>query len=500
MTRDPWGSSVDRACASNGRKLVLASHLGRPKGEPNPKFSLEPAGACLAELLGVEVLMPEEWYGDEVQDGINRLKRDQVILLENLRFHPGEKSGDADFAAGLASIATHYVNDAFGTAHRKHSSVYQMVKHFRRGKTACGLLIQRELQSLGKLRQNPARPFVAVMGGAKVSDKLGVLEALLDRVDTILVGGAMAYTFLAAQGHDVGGSRVEEDQLDTAKSILERARRLRKRVVLPTDHVVAASLDEADSAATKIVGGDEPIPAGQLGLDVGPQTRATYAEVLAGAKTIFWNGPMGVFENEIFAAGTIAVAQAVAASAGFSVVGGGDSAAAIKVAGLEDEVDHVSTGGGASLEFVEGKSASGRRSTARQSSFRGLTMLKRLLPLALVLFTAAVFVGCAHSVTKPTGYPADLYPRFSFHLNVEAQERGMRTYQSEEGALTVYAPEGRIAYGIDGNEIVATFIVPKKSGEPKVYYTRQRHKLEVLSDRMIEGARARARDAQDFAY
>lgn len=338
-----------------GAKLVLASHLGRPKGKPNPADSLEPVGARLAELLDVEVLIPDEWYGDDVRNGIEHLKRNQLILLENLRFHPGETTGDAEFAEGLASIATHYVNDAFGTAHRKHASVYQMVQHFRRGRTACGFLIQKELESLGRLDHAP-RPFVAVMGGAKVSDKITILENLVDKVDVVLIGGAMAYTFLHAQGEQVGGSRIEADQVEVAQAILTRAKRQHKRFELPIDHVVAPKFDTTEAADLEVV---DVIGSAQLGLDIGPRTRARYAELLAGAGTIFWNGPMGVFENPLFAEGTMQVARAIAESSAFSVIGGGDSASAVKVAGVEAQIDHVSTGGGASLEFVEGKALPG---------------------------------------------------------------------------------------------------------------------------------------------
>ncbi len=353
---------------ATGAKLVLASHLGRPKGAPDPKYTLEPAGAKLAELLDLEVHMPQEWYGDEVVDGIERLRRNQIVMLENLRFHPGETEGDAEFAAGLASIATHYVNDAFGTAHRKHASVYQMVEHFRRGRTACGFLIQKELQSLGRLQLNPTRPFVAVMGGAKVSDKITILETLIDKVDTVLVGGAMAYTFLKAQGHEVGSSLVEDDQLETATAILTRARRQNKRIELPSDHVVASGLkvERADEVST-VTGA---IPDGLAGLDIGPATRQHYASIIADAATVFWNGPMGVFEHPMFADGTVEVARALAASKAFSVVGGGDSASAIKVAGVEDQIDHVSTGGGASLEFIEGKPLPGIEALRANHPFR----------------------------------------------------------------------------------------------------------------------------------
>ncbi len=337
----------------SGAKLVLASHLGRPKGQRVEGLSMEPVGARLAELIEGEVLIPEEHFGDEVIDGIANLRKNQVVLLENLRFDPGEKAADPEFAENLASLATHYVNDAFGAVHRKHASVYTMVQHFDRRHKAAGLLIKKEIEALSRLDENPPRPFVAVMGGAKVSDKIGALETLLDKVDAILVGGAMAYTFLKSQGVAVGNSLVEDDQLETAKSILKRAKRLNKEILLPNDHIVAESMEvEREEDAHTVEG---PIGERMIGFDIGPQTVERYRKVIADAGTVFWNGPMGVFEHGLFANGTVQIAHAIAESDAFSVVGGGDSASAVKVAGVHDQIDHVSTGGGASMQFVEGE-------------------------------------------------------------------------------------------------------------------------------------------------
>lgn len=334
-------------------KLVLASHLGRPKGQEVAALKMEPVGQRLAELIEGEVLIPDQFFGDEVLDGIAKLRRNQVVLLDNLRFDAGEKAADPQFAENLAALATHYVNDAFGAMHRKHASVYTMVQHFDRRHKAAGLLIKKEIEALSRLDENPPRPFVAVMGGAKVSDKIGALESLLDKVDAILVGGAMAYTFLKSQGVAVGNSLVEDEQLETARAILKQAKRLGKEVLLPRDHVVAKAMDVERKEDVHIVEG--PIGERFIGFDIGPQTVERYREVIADAGTVFWNGPMGVFEHGLFANGTIEIAHAIAESDAFSVVGGGDSASAVKVAGVYDDIDHVSTGGGASMQFVEGK-------------------------------------------------------------------------------------------------------------------------------------------------
>lgn len=338
-----------------GAKLILASHLGRPKGDVVSELSLEPVGARLAELLECEVVFPEETTGETVQMLVEELKPGQVMLLENLRFHPGEKSADPEFAQQLADLADIYVNDAFGAAHRKHASVYTMVQHFGRGTKAGGFLMSREIDALAGLLGKPKKPFVAVMGGAKVSDKIGVMKSLLTKVDAMLVGGAMAYTFLKAQGHLVGNSLVEDDHIGTAEEVIAEAKRLNKTLLLPVDHLAARTMDvnvPEDIITTEGAG----IENGLIGLDIGPKTLETYADTIGKAGTVFWNGPMGVFEHELFATGTIGVAKAMARSkAEFTVVGGGDSVAALGVAGVEDKIDHISTGGGASLELLEGQ-------------------------------------------------------------------------------------------------------------------------------------------------
>lgn len=341
-----------------GAHLILASHLGRPKGQPNPKYSMEPVAKRLAELLNIDVILPEELTDEVIRTLVDEMKPTQIVLLENLRFHPGEEKGDPEFAKYLASLADVYVNDAFGAAHRKHASVYQMVEHFGRGKKGAGFLMQKEIEALGTLMQKPAKPFVAVMGGAKVSDKIGVLTSLVDRVDEVLVGGAMAYTFLAAQGVDVGESRVEKDFLETAQQILQRAQKLGKRILLPVDHAVAARFG-VESADEVSYTWDAAIPAGKMGLDIGPKTIELFRDVIENAGTVFWNGPMGVFESDFLDKGTLAVAHAMATTGAFTVVGGGDSAAAAEKAGITGQVDHVSTGGGASLELIEGKALPG---------------------------------------------------------------------------------------------------------------------------------------------
>ena len=341
-----------------GAKVILASHLGRPKGTVKPELSLAPVGNRLSDLLDMEVILPADVMDEHTDKLLAEIKPDkQIMLLENLRFNPGEKKNDPDFAARLASFADVYINDAFGTAHRAHASTYGMVRHFDQKPKikAGGLLIRAELEQLGALLTRPERPFIAVMGGAKVSDKLEVLHSLIDRVQGILVGGAMAYTFLKAQGYGVGGSLVETDLLDDANEILQKASNRNVTIHLPQDHVVVSNFDDETGEITEGVN----IPDGTLGLDIGPKTRSAYANVLAKAATVFWNGPMGVFEREAFAEGTFAVAQALANSNARSVVGGGDSASAVRAAGLLDAITHVSTGGGASLEFVEGRTLPG---------------------------------------------------------------------------------------------------------------------------------------------
>jgi phosphoglycerate kinase len=340
----------------NGGKLIIGSHLGRPKGQRVETLSMDPVGAKLAELLGCEVVLPHELMDSSLGTLVAEMKSGQVMLLENLRFHPGETAGDAEFANHLASLADCYVNDAFGAVHRGHASVYQMVEHFDRHSKASGFLVRDEVSALSRLVDNPTPPFVAVLGGAKVSDKIGILSTLVDVVDAIVIGGAMAYTFLQAEGVQVGSSLVEPEQIEIARKIIERARVRNTGLHLPTDHVVARHFDTSSPDDVAIV---KTIDAGWQGLDIGPSTRERYRSVIASAKTVFWNGPMGVFENPLFCEGTNAVAGSVAESDGYSVVGGGDSASAIRAAGMVDTIDHVSTGGGASLEFVQGKSLPG---------------------------------------------------------------------------------------------------------------------------------------------
>lgn len=350
--------TITRALEGENTKVILASHLGRPKGEPKEEYSLVPVGQRLSELLGYEVIIPEDVMDPHVDTLIENLVPDrQIILLENLRFNPGEKKNDRAFASRLASLANVYVNDAFGTAHRAHASTYGMVEHFDQKTKARvgGYLLRTEIEQLGALLERPERPFIAVMGGAKVSDKLGVLLSLVDRVQGVIIGGAMAYTFLKAQGIEVGNSRVEEELLDDASAILKRAAQSNVTIHLPLDHVIVEKFEDEKGITTP----DQAIPEGMMALDIGPKTRQHYATVLAGAKTVFWNGPMGVFERDAFAAGTFAVAHAIAASDAKSVIGGGDSASAIKKAGLKEAITHVSTGGGASLELVEGRKLPG---------------------------------------------------------------------------------------------------------------------------------------------
>jgi len=336
-----------------GARVVVASHLGRPKGQPDPASSMAPVGERLQELLGREVVVANDVVGDDARAKAEALQDGQVLLLENLRWDPGETANDDAFADALAGLAEIYVDDAFGASHRAHASISGIPARLP---GYAGLLLERELAVLGGLHAEPRHPYIAVLGGAKVSDKLTVLENLLTRVDAIAVGGAMAFTFLVAEGIDVGSSRIESDQVDTVRDLVAAARDRGVEVLLPSDVVVAAEFAE-DAAATTVAATE--IPSDQMGLDIGPETASRYAETLSSAGSVFWNGPMGVFEWASFAAGTRTVAQAMAASAGFTVVGGGDSAAAIREFGLDDRVDHVSTGGGASLELLEGKELPG---------------------------------------------------------------------------------------------------------------------------------------------
>jgi phosphoglycerate kinase len=342
-----------RHLMERGGRPVLASHLGRPKGEVKPELSLEPAGGRLAELLECEVLLADDCVGDGPRKVVSDLREGQVALLENLRFHAGEKENDEAFAKELARMGEVYVNDAFGAAHREHASVGALPGLMR--DKGAGLLLEAELDALGKLRDEPPKPYVAVLGGAKVSDKIGVLEALLARVDTLIIGGAMANTFLAAQGQEMGRSLVEEDKLPLARTIMQRAEERGVELLLPVDLVVAPDTDASSGHTVPVT----DLDADDMALDVGPQSVERFAEATKGAKAIFWNGPMGLFENEPFSHGTVGVAEALAAAPGFTVVGGGDSVAAVQRANLADRFDHVSTGGGASLELLEGRKLPG---------------------------------------------------------------------------------------------------------------------------------------------
>jgi phosphoglycerate kinase len=325
-----------------GAALVLASHLGRPKGKPNPEMSLKPVAQRLSELLGKPVAMAPDCIGEEVEKMLP--EPGEVLLLENLRFHAEEEKNDPEFSKKLARLGDVYVNDAFGTAHRAHASTVGIIEFLK--PAAAGLLMEKELEYLEKCTANPERPCIGILGGAKVSDKIEVIENLLKFADRLLIGGAMAYTFLKSQGKPVGKSLVEDDKLELAKGLLGKAG---DRILLPCDHVVAEVLEE--NAPSESL---EEIPEGKMGVDIGPKTREAYAAVIRSAKTIIWNGPMGVFEKKPFDAGTVAVAKAVAESGALSVVGGGDSEKAVKSAGVADKISHISTGGGASLEFLSG--------------------------------------------------------------------------------------------------------------------------------------------------
>ncbi len=344
-----------RYALSRKAKAILASHLGRPDGKVAPEMSLEPVGARLSQLLGQDVIFADDCVGDGVKKLVGELREGQVLLLENLRFHPEEEANDDGFSRELASLCEAYVDDAFGTVHRAHASTVGMVKHVpQRG---AGFLVLAELKHLQPLLKGAPKPYLAILGGAKVSDKIKVIEQLLSKVDALLIGGAMAYTFLSARGVPVGASRVEKDKIDVARRILDKAAQSRVEVLLPADHVVAK--EPKAGVPTQVVA---QIPEGMLGLDIGPKAREQYRQRILGAKTVFWNGPMGLFEVSEFAAGTQAVAEALAEATrrgARTVVGGGDSAAACAEMGMADKVTHVSTGGGASLEFLEGRELPG---------------------------------------------------------------------------------------------------------------------------------------------
>jgi phosphoglycerate kinase len=346
----------------HGARLILASHLGRPKGKANPKMSLKPVAERLRMVLDRDLARGEnvgfcpECVGPEAEEMALKLEKGQTLLLENLRFHAEEEANDENFSRQLAKLAEFYVNDAFGTAHRAHASTVGMTKFVQ--KSAAGLLMEKELEYLGRALHNPERPFVAILGGAKVGDKIGVIQNLLQKVDVLVIGGGMAYTFLKAQGESVGKSLVEEDKLALAKDLLQQVKTHRLKFLLPTDHIIADRVEA--NALTRVVNHGDPIPANMMALDIGPQTIESFSEEVSRARTIVWNGPMGVFEMPPFAKGTFKIAHAVAENAGAtSIVGGGDSVAAVKAAGVADKITHISTGGGASLEFLEGKKLPG---------------------------------------------------------------------------------------------------------------------------------------------
>jgi phosphoglycerate kinase len=337
----------------DGTSLILMSHLGRPKGERKPEFSLTPVSERLSELLGRKVSMAPDCIGDEVKRKAEGLGAGGVLLLENLRFHNGETKNDPDFAKNLAELGDFYVNDAFGTAHRAHAST-EGVSHYL--PSAAGFLIEKEVKFFSPLLEDPAQPFVAVIGGAKVSSKIGVLESLLKQCKTLIIGGGMSYTFLKTKGHSIGNSLCEDEYLETAGSLLDKAAEKGVEILLPVDHVVA---DEFSESSEALLVNSSDIPPGKIGMDIGPKTVELIQSRIAEAKSLIWNGPMGVFEFDPFAKGTIQVAEMVAACQGVTVVGGGDSVAAVNKFNLASKIDHVSTGGGASLEFLEGKALPG---------------------------------------------------------------------------------------------------------------------------------------------
>ena len=334
-------------------KVILCSHLGRPKGQVNPKFSLAPVAAYLSKALGQQVRMAKDVVGESAKSIAASLKDGEVELLENVRFHKEEEQNDPAFAKQLASLAEIYVNDAFGTAHRAHASTAGVAKYLP---AVCGFLIQKEISVMGKALTNPKRPFVAILGGAKVSDKIGVITNLLNKVDTLIVGGGMAYTFIKALGYSIGSSLCENDKIELARDIMAKAKAKGVRFLLPVDNVIGKEY-KRDTEFRRV--DSDTIPDGWMGLDIGAKTCALFAGAVQGAGTVVWNGPMGVSEWEHFANGTIAVAQAVADSGAISIIGGGDSAAAIEKLGFADKMTHISTGGGASLEFLEGKELPG---------------------------------------------------------------------------------------------------------------------------------------------
>ncbi|MGK2945734.1 MAG: phosphoglycerate kinase [Desulfuromonadales bacterium] len=339
-----------RHIVNNGGRLILASHLGRPKNGPEARFSLAAVAPCLAEYLGKSVVMAPDCIGPAVTELVNQMADGDVLILENLRFHAGETKNDPDFAKALAENADIYVNNAFGTAHRAHASTEGVTRYLQ--PAVAGFLLEKEIKYLGQALAYPDHPFVAVIGGAKVSDKIAVIENLIDKVDTLIIGGGMAYTFLRAEGRPTGKSLVEEDRIELAKKLLQKAADKGVTLLLPQDHVVAS---EFSADAEHKICSDADFPADWMALDIGPATIAAYTDALRDARMVIWNGPMGVFEFDAFARGTMAIATTLAESKARSIVGGGDSVAAVMKAGLESKMTHISTGGGASLEFLEGK-------------------------------------------------------------------------------------------------------------------------------------------------
>ena len=338
-----------RYLMDKGAKVILCSHLGRPKGEVNPDFSLRPVADRLSEILGKKVVMTDDCVGASAKAAVDAMADGDVVLLENVRFHKEETKNDPAFAKELASLADIFVNDAFGTAHRAHASTAGVADYLP---AVCGYLIQKEIDIMGNALSDPKRPFVAILGGAKVSDKIGVIENLLEKVDTLIIGGGMAYTFMKAQGYSIGNSICEEDKVDLARSLMQKAKDKGAQLLLPVDNAIANEFKE--DAEKKIIDSDN-IPDGWMGMDIGTKTIAMFSDAVKNAKTVVWNGPMGVFEFDRFADGTRAMAKAVADADAVTIIGGGDSVAAVKQLGFADKMTHISTGGGASLEFLEGK-------------------------------------------------------------------------------------------------------------------------------------------------
>ncbi|AEE92103.1 phosphoglycerate kinase [Tepidanaerobacter acetatoxydans Re1] len=338
---------------SKDAKVILVSHFGRPKGKVNPKYSLAPVAKRLSELLDKEVVMAPDCIGETVENLVAQMKPKDVILLENVRFHEGEEKNDPEFARKLAKLADIFINDAFGTSHRAHASTVGVAKFLPAG---AGYLMQKEIEIMGNALENPERPFVAILGGAKVGDKIGVIKNLLSKVDVLLIGGGMAYTFLKSQGYEIGKSLLESDKIELAASLLNEAKEKNVKLLLPDDVVVTSELKEGLPYETVSIA---DIPKDKMGVDIGEKTREKFADIIKEAKTVIWNGPMGVFEIEEYAAGTLAVAKAMAESKAVTIIGGGDSAAAVEQMGLAKYMTHISTGGGASLEFLEGKELPG---------------------------------------------------------------------------------------------------------------------------------------------